>query len=141
MRQGWFKRTFGWIGDDFRRLVVLMQQPEMWILLGIIAVFATLVYYAFRFALNMDFTMRLRNLTASVCSDVGNAATAFLFFDLIFLGLTISMVFGEFARHLDFKRRKAYTHARSAAYQCAGWSFFALCLGLSMLLFLNSQCL
>jgi hypothetical protein len=141
LAQGWFKRSFGWIGDDFRRLFALLKQREMWILIGIAAVFAVIVYYGFQFALKFDFMMRVRNLTANACQELGNSATALLFFAMIFLGLTISMVFGEFARHLDYKRQKARALAREAAKNSGLWGVAALSLGVTMVSFLHSQCI
>ena len=141
MRRGWFKETFGWIGDDFRRLVTHLQRSDTWILIGIAVIFGAITYYSFQFALRLDFMMRLRHLSEAACREIGNGATAFLFFGTLFFALTITMVFGEFARHLDYKRRQAHMHARSAAWQCAGWGAFALTIGLAMMFFLQSQCL
>lgn len=141
MAHGWFKRNFGWIGDDFRRLVALLKQREMWILIGIATIFAVIIYYGFEFALRFDVMMRLRNLTANACREMGNSATAFLFFAMIFLALTISMMFGEFARHFDYKRHKARAQARDAAWSCVLWGAAALFLGVTIVSFLQSQCI
>lgn len=141
MKQSWFARSFGWIGDDVRRTLALLKEPEAWIFLGITGVFALIVYICFQFALKLDFTMRLRHLSAAVCREMGNASTAFLFFGTVFLALTISMMFGEFAHHLDYKRRKALAQARQAAFHCAGWGASALAIGLTIVIFLQSQCL
>lgn len=140
LQRSWFKQSFGWIADDFRRLVALLRQREMWILIGITGIFAVIVYYSFQFALKFDFMMRLRRLTYVACQEIGNSATAFLFFGMIFLALAISMMFGEFARHLDYKRHKARAQARSAAWSCAGWAAAALFLGIAIVTFLQSQC-
>lgn len=141
MANSWFKRHFGWIADDFRRLVALLTQRETWMLIGIAIVFAIIIYYGFLFALRFDFSMRLRNLTASACREMGNSSTAFMFFGMIFLGLTISMVFGEFARYLDYKRQKIRSMARNAAWNCWLWGAGAMLIGGTMVAFLQSQCL
>lgn len=141
MTRSWFQRNFGWIADDFRRLIALLKQRETWILIGIACVFAVIIYYGFQFALKFDFMMRLRNLSANACREMDNSATAFLFFGMIFQALTISMVFGEFARHLDFKRNKARAQARNAAWNCTLWGVSAVFLGVTMVSFLQSQCI
>lgn len=140
MANAWFKRNFGWLADDVRRLIALLKQREMWILIAIVCVFAAIIYYGFELALRFDFMMRLRNLTANACREIGNSATAFLFFGMVFLALTITMVFGEFARHLDYKRRKAHAQARSAGWNCVYWGAGSLTLGIAMVAFLQSQC-
>lgn len=140
MKNGWSERAFGWIRDDMKRLWGHLQRRETWILIAIAGTFAVIAYYGFVFALKFDFMMRLRNLGAAACREMGNSAGAFLFVGLIFLGLTVTMVFGEFASYLDYKRHRALAQARSAALLCAGWSVFALVLGLAMVLFLHSQC-
>lgn len=141
LANSWLRRSFGWIGDDFRRLFVLLRQREMWILIAIFCVFGVIIYYAFHLAIRYDFMLRLRNMTSDACREIGDSATAFLFFGIVFLTLTMVMVFGEFAQYLDYKRRQARRQAQSAALHCAGWGFFALLLGLAMLIFLHSQCI
>ncbi|HJW25853.1 MAG TPA: hypothetical protein VJ576_13230 [Rhodocyclaceae bacterium] len=140
MRQGWFKRNFGWIGDDFRRLVARLKQGDTWILIGMAGLFGVLAYFSFVFALRMDFMMKLRHLSESACREIENGATALLFFGTAFFALTIVLVFGEFARHLDYKRRNAHAQARSAARQCIGWGAFAITIGVAMMVFLQSMC-
>lgn len=140
MRQSWIARTFGWIADDFSRLGAQLKKRDTWIFIGMAGVAAVLLYYSFHFALQMDFTRRLRNLAASGCRDVDNAATALLFFGTFFFALTVAMVFGEFARHLDYKRRNARDEARHAAGLCAGWGLAAVVTSLALMIFLQSQC-
>lgn len=141
MRQSWFKQNFGWIADDFRRLLEHLGRSETWILIAIVTIFGVIAYYSFHFALRMDFMMKLRHLSRSACREIENGATALLFFGTTFFVLTMIMVFGEFARHLDYKRRNAHAQARSAAMQCLSWGAFALMIGLGMMFFLESQCI
>ena len=140
MRRGWFRRNFGWIADDFRHLAALLKQRETWMLIAIAGVFAVIVYYCFLFALKFDFMRRLRSLSADACREIGNSATAMLFFGMLFQALTISMVFGEFAHYLDYKRCKARAQARVAARNCFAWGVGAVFLGVAMVSFLRSQC-
>lgn len=117
-----------------------LQERDTWILLGIMAAFAILIYYGFHFALRLDSTLRLRHALPLHCREVGNLGLIFLFFGVVFLGLTITMVFGEFARHLDYKRHGAIPQSRQAARLCAGWASFAMAIGLAMIIFLQGQC-
>jgi hypothetical protein len=141
LRQSWFKENFGWIADDFRRLMVQLGKPETWILIGIMTLFGAMAYFSFQLALRMDFMLRLRHMSQVACRDIENGATAILFFGTTFFALTISMVFGEFARHLDYKRRNALAHARNAAWLCLGWGAFATIIGLGMIFLLQSHCI
>lgn len=141
MKQGWFKRNFGWIADDFHRMVAQLRKPDTWILIGLVLFFGIIGYYAFQLALRMDFMMRLRHMTSSACREIGNSTTAILFFGTFFFGLTLVMVFGEFARYQDYKERRVLAYARSAALQCAGWGAFALTIGVAIMLLLESQCI
>lgn len=137
----WGRRNLGWIADDLRRLAQALHEPEMWILLALMALFGVVIYYGFVFALKFDFMMRLRHLGAQACREMGNSPTAFLFFGMAFLALFTILVFGEFAHYLDYKRRKAYAPARRAAWNCAGWGTASLILGVAMVTFMQSQCI
>jgi hypothetical protein len=141
LKQTWLKKNFGWIADDFRRLMIQLGKPETWILIAMMAFFGVIAYFSFQFALRMDFMLRLRNMGQAACRDIENGSTAILFFGTTFFALTVSMVFGEFARHMDYKRCNAHAHARNAAWLCAGWGAFAILIGLGILFLLQSQCI
>lgn len=140
MKQGWFTSTFGWLADDIRWLAGLFRQREMWVFAAIAGLLGLIVYHGFRYALRFDFTLQLRKLSADACRQMDDAGTAVMFFGLIFLGLTITMAFGEFARHLDHKRQRAQAAARGAALGCAGWTVTAVLIGSAMVFFLQSKC-
>ncbi|MBS1190223.1 MAG: hypothetical protein H6R10_2015 [Rhodocyclaceae bacterium] len=141
MRRGWFRESFGWIADDFLRLLAQLSKSESWVFIAIAGVFGGIAYFAFQFALKMDFMMRLRHMGGTACLEIGNIGVALLFFGTVFFALTMTMVFGEFAHYLDYKRRNAHGHARAAARLCAGWGAFAIVIGLAMVVFLQSRCL
>lgn len=140
MKKGWIETAFGWLVDDIRWFVGLFRQREMWIFAAITGGFSVLIYHAFRYALKFDFTLRLRRLSSDACQQMDDSGTTLMFFALIFLALTITMAFGEFARYLDYKRHRAFSPARGAALSCGGWTAFALLLGIAMVFFLQAKC-
>lgn len=133
--------TLSWVVDDFRRVLAALGRRETWMFLGMATVVASIVGAAFKYALHLDFLLRLRSLTTSACHEVGNGSTALLFAATVFFALTLVAAFGELARHADFKRHRAVAAARSAGWHSLGWGTLSLLIGAALVVMLDSQCM
>lgn len=140
-RRSWFVRHFGWIRDDFRSMVEQLKQVETWVLLGMLAVFFLLAFFAIRLALRSDTMLRALHPATAICRELGENAVAFLFISMIFFGLTVLATLGEFFTYIDSKRHHAHYSARDALKGTAGWGSAALTIGLAVVFFLDSRCI
>jgi hypothetical protein len=131
---------FQGIGDEIRRLASALQQRGTWFFLAVLAVFSGIVYLTFRYALRMDFLLRVHRLTDSNCGNMDNPTMLTVFCASIFFGLALVVSFGEMARHAEFSRHQAWRQARGAAWLCAGWIALALAIGATMLAILVRHC-
>lgn len=141
MKRGWFERNFGWIRDDFHSLVEDLKKPDTWVGIGLVTLFFGLAIYVFRVALRSDTMLRaLHPGITAICRELGENAIAFLFFGMIFFGLTALATLGEFVSFLDSKRRRDEYGRSQALRGLAGWGFVALAIGLAAAIFLDSRC-
>ncbi len=130
----------GWLGDEFRRLGDALRHRGTWFFLALLAVFSAISYLSFRYALRMDFVLRIHDLAGGSCGAMDNSAMLTVFFASVFFALALVVSFGELARHSDFSRRHAHGEARSAALLCGGWIAIALAIGATMLAILVRYC-
>lgn len=131
---------FNWISDESRRLAEALRHRGTWFIIALLAVFSGIVYTVFRYALRMDFLLRIHHLAGASCSAMDNGTMLTIFFSSIFFGLALLVAFGELARHSDFSRRHSHAEARSAALLCVGWIVVALAIGATMLALLVRHC-
>lgn len=140
MRQSWFKRNFGWMRNDFRAMVAQLKQGETWVLIGILLAFFLLAFFGARLALRSDNMLRALHPGMASCRELSENAVAFIFVGMIFFGLTALATLGEFFTYIDHKRRHAHYGVKLALRGVAGWGAAALSIGLTIVIYLDSQC-
>lgn len=130
----------GWLRDEFTHLGEALQHRGTWLFLAMLSVFAAISYLTVKYALRMDFLLRLHRLTSTSCRDLDNATMLTVFCASIFFGLALVVAFGEMARYSQLVRDRAHVEAHRAGWLCLGWGAVALLIGGTMLLVLGSQC-
>jgi len=127
------------IGRDFRAMGEELKRPETWVMLGMMALFALVIFVAFYFALRFDSTRRLWNLSSTFCQDLGNSQTAALFFAVAAFGLAMVTALGEFTRYMDNKRQ-GLRHQGKTARTALLLAAVTLIIGAGVSLFLERMC-
>lgn len=140
MKQSWFERNFGWIRDDFRRMLIQLRQPETWVVIGMIAAFCLIAFFIIRLAIRSDTLLRALHPGTAVCRELGEKSIAFVFVSGFFFVLCALASLGEFLAFIDCKRRRAGFGAKQALKGTAGWGAAAVLIGLASLLLLDSYC-
>lgn len=140
MKRSWIERNFGWIRDDFMRMVAQLKRGETWVVIGMLAIFFLIAFFVLRLALRSDTMLRALHPTMMVCRELGENSVAFLLIAMFFFVLTALAALGEMLTYIDCKRMRATFGAREALRGIASWGAAALVIGLGVLIFLDSRC-
>lgn len=139
-RQSWFERNFGWIRQDFRRLLFQLRQPETWVVIGMLTAFGLIVFFVFRLALRSDNLLRSLHPGTVICRAPGEKSIAFVFASGFFFALFALASLGEFILFIDNKRRRFDYGAKQALKWSAGWGMAALAIGATAFFLLDRFC-
>lgn len=140
MKRSWMNRHFGWIRDDFRRLVAQLRQAETWVVIGMLAMFFLIAFFVIRLALRSDTMLRALHPAMTFCRELTDNAVAFIFVGMIFFVLTALAALGELFVYIDSKRRQARYATQEALKGIIQWGGISLFLGLSILVYLDLRC-
>jgi hypothetical protein len=140
MKRSWLERNFGWVRDDFLRMVAQLKKGETWVVIGMMAVFFVIAYLVVRLALRSDTMLRALHPTMSLCRELTENSVAFLFVGALFFVITAVAALGELLTYLDYKRMRTRYGPKEALRGILKWGGIALLLGLGVLIYLDSRC-
>jgi len=141
MKQGWIERNFGWMRDDFKRMLLTLKRPETWITLGMLGGFGLITWGIIRLALRSDNTLRSLHPALAYCREQDNLSIGIIFFLGVFFVLCALASIGEFFNYLEAKRHHAHDTARRSLITIAITATVALSFGGGALLYLEGRCL
>ena len=129
-----------WLINDLKAAFAELKQGSTWLVIGLIAGFGLLSFIVAQFALQTDTMLRYLRISSFNCREMTNSSIIFMFFGMIFFGLTIISTFGEIQRYFLFKNRKSHYEARQAKIYGLIWGGIAMTLSVSAIVFFKLNC-
>lgn len=121
-----------------REVLAQFKTSEFWVAMMLIAFFGVLTYFLVHFSFLTD--NLLISIKGARCLPLNNRSVLFLFFSMVFFGLSALLMLGELQNYFNFKAQKNTIKASKALGFSALWGFFSTGIASAVLIFYSSIC-
>lgn len=129
-----------WILDDLKNALAQLRLWQTWVVLGLIALFATLAWAVSIFALRTDELLIFLHRTAGSCESMTNGIVIFMIGGMIFFMLATVLTLGEIQQFFEHRRHADKRQARQSLMLAGIWGIIATSIAVVALSYFLRYC-